>query len=138
MIPSEWSLSTEPFHWVIKWSPLGPSQVDMFANSLNFKLKDYISPCPDPQALAVDALNCQWPVRVAICVATGVHNTRVSATVEGGAAIQGPISGAVESSSEVAGIAEQLPEEISVSSPGLEEHAATTTLEPQPSKSGVS
>ena len=61
-IPSEWSLSTEPFQWVMKRSPWGPPQVDMFANSLNFKLKDYISACPDPQALAVDALNCQWPV----------------------------------------------------------------------------
>ena len=67
-----------------------------------------------------------------------MHNTRVSATVEGGAAIQGPISGAVEPSSEVAGVAEQLPEETSVSSPGLERHAATTALGPQPSQPGVS
>ena len=64
VIPSEWSLSTKSFQWIIKRSPWGPPQVDMFANSLNFKLKDYILPCPDPQALAIDALNCQWPVEV--------------------------------------------------------------------------
>ena len=33
--------------------------------------------------------------RGAVCVPTNVHNTRVSAAVKGGAAIQGPISGAV-------------------------------------------
>ena len=64
VIPSDWSLSTKSFQWVMKPSEWGPSQVDMFANSLNVKLKACISPCPDPQALAVDALNCQWLVRV--------------------------------------------------------------------------
>ena len=38
----------------------------------------------------------------------------------------------------MAGAAEQLPEETSVSSPGLERHAARTSLGPQPSEPGVS
>ena len=66
-----------------------------------------------------------------VCFPTGVHNTRVNASVEGRAAIQGPVCGAVEPSNEVAGAAEQLPEETSVSSPGLERHAAKTSLGPQ-------
>ena len=43
---------------------LGTTTVDMFANSQNNRLSEYISPCPDSQAIAVDALNYQWPLKV--------------------------------------------------------------------------
>ena len=36
------------------------SQVDLFATSLSKKLPLFVSPIPDPQAWAVDALNIPW------------------------------------------------------------------------------
>ena len=55
---TEWSLSPQIFKQISKlWeSP----QVDLFATSLNKKLPTYVSPIPDPQAWAVDALNILW------------------------------------------------------------------------------
>ena len=35
VIPSERSLSTKSFQWIVSRSPWGPPQVDMFANSLS-------------------------------------------------------------------------------------------------------
>ena len=60
---TEWSLSPQIFRQIFKlWeSP----QVDLFATSLNTKLPLYVSPIPDPQALAVDALNIPWENLVA-------------------------------------------------------------------------
>ena len=34
--------------------------VDMFATKMNNKLPLYVSPVPDPNAMAVDALNISW------------------------------------------------------------------------------
>ena len=61
--PTEWSLSPQIFKQISKlWeSP----QVDLFATSLNKKLPTYVSPIPDPQAWAVDALNIPWENLVA-------------------------------------------------------------------------
>ena len=39
--------------------------MDLFATSLNKKLPTYVSPIPDPQAWAVDALNIPWENMVA-------------------------------------------------------------------------
>ena len=60
---TEWSLSPQIFKQISKlWeSP----QVDLFATSLNKKLPTYVSPIPDPQAWAVDALNIPWQNMVA-------------------------------------------------------------------------
>ena len=60
---TEWSLSPQIFKQISKlWeSP----QVDLFATSLNKKLPTYVSPIPDPQAWAVDALNIPWENLVA-------------------------------------------------------------------------
>ena len=37
---------------------LGPCEIDLFAMRLNSQLPQYISWCPDPFAVAVDALDC--------------------------------------------------------------------------------
>ena len=60
---TEWSLSPQIFKQISKlWeSP----QVDLFATSLNKKLPTYVSPIPDPQAWAVDALDIPWENMVA-------------------------------------------------------------------------
>ena len=60
---TEWSLSPQVFKQISKiWeSP----QVDLFATRLNTKLPLYVSPIPDPQAWAVDALNIPWENLVA-------------------------------------------------------------------------
>ena len=60
---AEWSLSPQIFKKVSRvWESL---QVDLFATSLNKKLPLYVSPIPDPQAWAVDALNIPWENLVA-------------------------------------------------------------------------
>ena len=60
---TEWSLSPQVFKQISKiWeSP----QVDLFATRVTTKLPLYVSPIPDPQAWAVDALNIPWENLVA-------------------------------------------------------------------------
>ena len=61
--PTEWSLSPQVFQKVVRlWEY---PQVDLFATSLNNKLPQFVSPIPDPQAWAVDALNIPWENLVA-------------------------------------------------------------------------
>ena len=57
-IQTEWSLLQEVFllicnHW---YHP----QIDLFATRYNHKLPRFVSPVPDPQAWAVDALSLPW------------------------------------------------------------------------------
>ena len=61
VVNTEWSLSTERFQWIQSQSPWGPALIDLFANRLNHQLSLYFSPCPDDQAMSVDALMTQWP-----------------------------------------------------------------------------
>ena len=64
VLSTEWRLSAAAFQWITKRSVWGMPSVDLFANKLNFQLRKYVSPCPDPAALAVDALVCEWPQEV--------------------------------------------------------------------------
>ena len=58
IIQTEWSLHQEVFNLLIQtWHC---PQVDMFATRYNFKLAQYVSPVPDPNAWAVDALTVSW------------------------------------------------------------------------------
>ena len=61
IIKTEWSVSQRTFQWICQHSPFGPPQIDLFANHLNHRTHRYISPCPDSDAWAIDALTCQWP-----------------------------------------------------------------------------
>ena len=55
---TEWSLSPQIFKQIAQlWEH---PQIDLFATRLNTKLPTYVSPIPDPQAWAVDALNISW------------------------------------------------------------------------------
>lgn len=63
VVNTEWSVSKQVFSWICRQSPWGMPEIDLFANSLNHKLPLYFSPCPDPKAMAVDALTTQWPQR---------------------------------------------------------------------------
>ena len=57
-IQTEWSLHREVFQAICsQWhQPL----VDLFATRFNNKLPQFVSPVPDPQAWAVDALSLSW------------------------------------------------------------------------------
>ena len=57
-LPSEWSLSQKDFKKILNWCP--HLQVDLFATKLNYQLPTYVSPCPDEEAAAVDALSTPW------------------------------------------------------------------------------
>ena len=57
-LSTEWSLPAKDFRTILKMNP--KLQVDLFATHLNHKLKTFISPCPDQQAVAVDALAVPW------------------------------------------------------------------------------
>ena len=62
VIPSEWAVSDDLFQWIqdqIPWSQA--LQVDFFANQWNHRLDQYVSPCPDRQEWAIDALKCKIP-----------------------------------------------------------------------------
>ena len=61
VVNTEWSLSPKMFQFVQKQSPWGPASIDLFANSLNHRLPLYVSPCPDPAAMSVNALVVGWP-----------------------------------------------------------------------------
>ena len=57
-IQTEWSLHPEVFQAVCsRWHQ---PQVDLFATRFNNKLQQFVSPVPDPQAWAVDALSLSW------------------------------------------------------------------------------
>ena len=57
-IQTEWSLHPEVFQAVCsRWHQ---PQVDLFATRFNNKLPQFVSPVPDPQACAVDALSLSW------------------------------------------------------------------------------
>ena len=57
-IQTEWSLHPEVFQAVCsRWHQ---PQVDLFATRFNNKLPQFVSPVPDPQAWAVDALSLSW------------------------------------------------------------------------------
>ena len=57
-IQTEWSLHQEVFNLLVQTCHL--PQVDMFATKYNCKLTQYVSPVPDPNAWAVDALTVSW------------------------------------------------------------------------------
>ena len=57
-IQTEWSLHPEVFQDICsRWHQ---PQVDLFATRFNNKLPQFVSPVPDPQAWAVDALSLSW------------------------------------------------------------------------------
>ena len=57
-IQTEWSLHPEVFQAVCsRWHQ---PQVDLFATRFNNKLPQFVSPVPDPQAWAMDALSLSW------------------------------------------------------------------------------
>ena len=57
-IQTEWSLHPEVFQAVCsRWHQ---PQVDLFATRFNNKLPQFVSPVPDPQAWAVNALSLSW------------------------------------------------------------------------------
>ena len=60
-IPTEWSLHPEIVECIFKvW---GTPEVDMFATLSNPHLPRFMSPIPEPRALAVDALSQDWQGR---------------------------------------------------------------------------
>jgi hypothetical protein len=58
ILATEWSLHPE----VVKqlWMFWDKPMIDMFATRYNHKLPMYVSPIPDQQAVAVDALSMDW------------------------------------------------------------------------------
>ena len=69
-IQMEWSLHPEVFQAICsRWHQ---SQVDLFATRFNNKLPQFVSPVPDPQAWAVDALSFLGGSG-AICLPTSSH-----------------------------------------------------------------
>ena len=57
-LSTEWTLSPRDFQKILRMNPR--LQVDLFATKLNKKLPVYVSPCPDPTAVAVNALTIAW------------------------------------------------------------------------------
>ena len=57
-IQTEWSLLQEVFQAICR--ECHQPQIDLFATRFNNKLPLFVSPVPDPQATAVDALSLPW------------------------------------------------------------------------------
>lgn len=64
IVPSEWTVSDALLQRIISLSPWGKPAIDLFANQWNHRLPRYVSPCPDPSAIAQDALSWHWPEEV--------------------------------------------------------------------------
>ncbi|XP_067677661.1 uncharacterized protein [Haliotis asinina] len=56
--PTEWMLHPDAFRQIC--CQHGRPLVDLFATSFNHQLPTYVSPVPDPQAWAVDAMSLSW------------------------------------------------------------------------------
>ena len=70
-IQTEWSLHPAVFQAVCsRWHQ---PQVDLFATRFNNKLPQFVSPVPDPQAWAVDALSLSWEDLDPYAFPTGSH-----------------------------------------------------------------
>ena len=55
---TEWQLNPSIFEGICQvWDR---PHIDLFATALNYQLPTYVSPVPDPQAWAVDALSLDW------------------------------------------------------------------------------
>ena len=57
-IQREWSLHPEVFQAICSW--WHQPQVDLFATRFNNKIPQFVSPVPDPQTWAMDALSLSW------------------------------------------------------------------------------
>ena len=58
VLPTEWTLAHEVLLPV--WERWGKPHVDLFATRYSRRLSLFVSPIPDPQAWAVDALSVSW------------------------------------------------------------------------------
>ena len=58
-ISTEWSLSDNDYETLLHRAGFIP-QIDLFATDLNTRCELYMSPCPDPRAVAIDAFNHCW------------------------------------------------------------------------------
>ena len=58
VLKNEWSINPQIFKRVCKM--MGRPLIDLFATQFNHKLPLYMSPIPDPRAVAVDALSQDW------------------------------------------------------------------------------
>ena len=58
---NEWSISRQEFLKITQ--RLGYPQCDLMATAENRMVKKFISPCPHPEAWAVDVFKTTWPVR---------------------------------------------------------------------------
>ena len=58
VLGTEWTLHTAVFRRIHQMFP--EIDVDLFATRLTTQLKKFVSPCPDPQAWAVDAMSMEW------------------------------------------------------------------------------
>ena len=58
VLKNEWSINPQIFKRVCKM--MGRPFIDLFATQFNHKLPLYMSPIPDPRAVAVDALSHDW------------------------------------------------------------------------------
>ena len=57
VLGSEWTINQEVVDNILK---IWPANVDLFATAMNFRLQNYFSPVPDPQAIATDAFLQDW------------------------------------------------------------------------------
>ena len=57
-ISTEWMIDRETF--LLLCRVLGTPQIELFATRENNHLPQFVSPCPDNLAIAVDALACDW------------------------------------------------------------------------------
>lgn len=61
VVNTEWTLHRSVFKQIcVVWGPL---EVDLMATYLNHQLPQFVSPAPDPQAVAVDAMSIPWTWR---------------------------------------------------------------------------
>ena len=58
ILTNEWSLHKDICQMI--WRKWGTPEVDLFATWINSKLPRYVSPVPDPQAWAIDAMAINW------------------------------------------------------------------------------
>ena len=58
ILHTEWSLNPKVFQTITAmW---GKPHIDLFATRWNHKIETFVSPVPDPMAMAVDALSLDW------------------------------------------------------------------------------
>ena len=132
VIRSEWKLSDQAFRWMRSFSPWGPPEIELYANSMNFHLSQYVSQYVSGRPRVGDRCDVM-PVTSghgSLCVSSGMFTASVSSEITTTAAVSSTVGGAMVSASVMDSAVEQLSDSVPTTVPIISDNAGAASLGP--------